>query len=367
MPPSTGTIRIVPKQVMTVTGSWSEGPITAFPACGNELPAMSDPDIAAYLNEDGGVSADAPLARQTNEAFCAPDCFGVYPPAGPYGMIMSPATDEIIFNPGGSQEVLDILSSTFPMGILITALRVQFVGSANPGIGQPGPDIENFNLYWGNTVVWSDATPNIGGSQSSDSDAIIPADTHQGLLTALTFFGFDVDVVNNSVIATGCGNIDVAFCNLLVRNLRLTMSYITWSANIALTPEVTTRRALPDTIFTLTADDDLEQLEELNAYPVNDDGTLGSPILLTILTQTPTQITFTIPDTAETELAIFGEGDGTEFTGQVQLGVVRLVNGAGLYQLVPGKRNDTYYDRSETPATTIDIKIPDPTARTGYL
>lgn len=43
-----------------------------------------------------------------------------------------------------------------------------------------------------------------------------------------------------------------------------------------------------------------------------------------------------------------------------------LLDVSGIYTLVPGKRNDTLYDR-QTEQSSIDMEIPDPTFKTGYV
>jgi hypothetical protein len=92
-----------------------------------------------------------------------------------------------------------------------------------------------------------------------------------------------------------------------------------------------------------------------------------------ILAHTNILLTIRIPyhliPYAGTQLMIMGSQIiPTSFFGSAILGIVniQLVDGSGLYTLVPGKRNDTYYDRSTTPSTTIDLKIPDPFGKTGY-
>jgi hypothetical protein len=47
--------------------------------------------------------------------------------------------------------------------------------------------------------------------------------------------------------------------------------------------------------------------------------------------------------------------------------IVLAADPSGIYTLVPGKTNDTLYDRDVTPVGTIDVKIPDPFLKTGFL
>lgn len=63
------------------------------------------------------------------------------------------------------------------------------------------------------------------------------------------------------------------------------------------------------------------------------------------------------------DLAMLGNG-GLTLDGSTT--ITMLKNISGIYTLVPGKTNDTMYDR-QTGQTSVDLKIPDPTAKTGYL
>ncbi len=71
-----------------------------------------------------------------------------------------------------------------------------------------------------------------------------------------------------------------------------------------------------------------------------------------ILTEPP------IPDTA-----IVGEG-GLILSGAPSMLLIKDMS--GIYTLVPGKTNDTVYDR-QTGQTSVDLAIPAPTAKTGFV
>lgn len=63
-------------------------------------------------------------------------------------------------------------------------------------------------------------------------------------------------------------------------------------------------------------------------------------------------------------------GNGTQFSGSIDLGqliTIFFLNGTGIYKLVPGKTNDTLYVQDLDPVQTIDVKIPTPFAKTGFL
>jgi hypothetical protein len=63
------------------------------------------------------------------------------------------------------------------------------------------------------------------------------------------------------------------------------------------------------------------------------------------------------------ELATLGNG-GLTLDGSTT--ITMLKNISGIYTLVPDKTNDTMYDRQSGQAS-VDIKIPNPTAKTGYI
>lgn len=62
-------------------------------------------------------------------------------------------------------------------------------------------------------------------------------------------------------------------------------------------------------------------------------------------------------------IAVMGNG-GLTLDGSTTL--TMLKNVSGIYTLVPGKTNDTMYDR-QTGQSSVDMKIPNPTAKTGYI
>jgi hypothetical protein len=63
------------------------------------------------------------------------------------------------------------------------------------------------------------------------------------------------------------------------------------------------------------------------------------------------------------DIAVMGDG-GLSLNGSVPLTLLKDIS--GIYTLVPGKTNDTLYDR-QTGQANIDVEIPDPSAKTGYI
>ena len=69
------------------------------------------------------------------------------------------------------------------------------------------------------------------------------------------------------------------------------------------------------------------------------------------------------PPMVPPEIAVFGEG-GLVLNGDAPLTLLKDVS--GIYTLVPGKTSDTLIDR-QTGATSAELKIPDPFAKTGFI
>jgi len=63
------------------------------------------------------------------------------------------------------------------------------------------------------------------------------------------------------------------------------------------------------------------------------------------------------------EIAVFGNG-GLDLDGVIPITLLKDVT--GIYTLQPGKTNDTMYDR-QTGQPSVNMKIPDPQAKTGYI
>jgi hypothetical protein len=72
---------------------------------------------------------------------------------------------------------------------------------------------------------------------------------------------------------------------------------------------------------------------------------------------------FYLPPLVPPEVAVLGDG-GLQLNGTVPLTLLKDVS--GIYTMVPGKTNDTLYDR-QTGQDSVDVKIPDPTAKTGFI
>ena len=70
------------------------------------------------------------------------------------------------------------------------------------------------------------------------------------------------------------------------------------------------------------------------------------------------------PTAPNNEPNIIGNG-GLILGGAVPFTIIK--DASGIYTLVPGKTHDSLIDRNTVPSGKIDVKIPDPTWKTGYL
>lgn len=85
------------------------------------------------------------------------------------------------------------------------------------------------------------------------------------------------------------------------------------------------------------------------------------------LTDWEFDITFFTEDT-DVPLVEETQDGGYELGGVIDADdVVIIVDISGIYILVPGKRDDSWYDREGAPGATIDVKIPDPFVSFGFL
>lgn len=83
-------------------------------------------------------------------------------------------------------------------------------------------------------------------------------------------------------------------------------------------------------------------------------------------------IKFIMPDLAPFTpwvIKVIIKGGGKQFEGSIPVAIIPTIfftNPTGIYTLVPGKTNDTIYIQDDPP-NTVDLKIPDPFAKTGFV
>jgi hypothetical protein len=135
----------------------------------------------------------------------------------------------------------------------------------------------------------------------------------------------------------------------------------------------------PGDVITISSDAadptplDLTTLSTVTLQYVNPQTGLLVSYTITPTAQTARLYTFTIPSDLpgipdDFTFDIFATG--TSFSGTVLLGTlsVSIADASGIYRLVPGKTDDTFYDqKTSSPVQTNDVKIPDPFFKTGFL
>jgi len=88
------------------------------------------------------------------------------------------------------------------------------------------------------------------------------------------------------------------------------------------------------------------------------------------LIHTTTKILFLVPDACDFTLSLITVTiNGTVFSGTVGLGPnsVIIANGSGIYRLIANQTHDTLYVDVTLGNVTADIKIPDPSFKTGFI
>jgi hypothetical protein len=158
---------------------------------------------------------------------------------------------------------------------------------------------------------------------------------------------------------------------LVIANLRVDLFYLQGVYNTAwINPTLTTANANPGDIIRITAPSGLDTFESFKAYwKANPTATeYSGAIELPVVTLSPTVVQLMLPPNmglpyGDRRMSIFGVPDpATLIDGEILLAQVNatplLTNGTGIYVLSDNKRSDTYYDRSVSPVSTIEMKIP---------
>lgn len=369
--PSSGDFRILVGYVAAITGEFQQGANAGnFPA--NILPAMSNVDMVAYLNANIGTAVTALKVRRSDDTFCGPPTedpavSSLHPVAGTLEISFWPATDEFIFNPGGGQEIVDILTSEFPLGFLATALQIVWFGTAEDDPFYGG--IPQLRMKYNGQAIRTINNPALNNvTTTTTPTAIIPLDAYQGLVSVLGNFGLAVDMIDSAVASNGCGVFNVVSCDVIIRQFYVQGDYILWSSGLGFSPTEVARRDLTSQVFTLT-DSENKLMQISNLFVTYVDEEIQANIPITIISQTAGIITFTLPDGIPAVTRLIIVADGTEFDGTTNVGVINVirVDGSGLYKLVDGQTHDKVYNRDGDPVVIDDVKIPDPFGRTGFF
>lgn len=358
--PNSGLIRFWIDTVSIISGDF------ALNSDADPQAARPVADLQTYYDLRTEVLANAPCLRRQE----IPPASGIFRPAiGDYELQFSPSTRDITFynaaitNPPDA--TLDFISADFPMGMSISQLVLYFRGQVNFTADLTTID---YNFFGSN---FYDYTPGVGlingyiGSPSSGAGAIIPSTlTKWSISQVLKQYGHKISIL---------GNTTIPYANW--QNCFLVGTYATGFFTIT----TTTPNALPGNIV------ELEDLggsfsildpDQYKIYWTAQTGDTESPdfpgmtggVIIprnNILQLTDTTFKFIIPiglgiPYGGRRLMLTGLSTSIFFVGEFPLQNfnIQLVDGSGLYKLTPNQPYDTYYDRSTTPVTTIELKIP---------
>lgn len=362
--PTQGILRIYPQTTSIVSGEWSvsgDGSVPSAVATAN--------DLNAYYLTQTSTPANAPRTRYIDPITIT----------GITKYVAAPGSKELEFSPDLSniavynlasvyQQQVDWLSSEFPMGLTINSVRVVFTGSTvNLARSR---NMANLNWKYKQAVIKTLAlagNSNILNTVASDNQ--VPGIASWSIVQAASRFGFE---------GTFSSIVDI---NPLVPVLENDLIYIELVYNtLFFSLTLDTPNALPGEIVQISdASSSLGVFNDIKIYwddPDNFGTLIGGISIPTGLRYTFTSSLwkFQLPTNlgipyGGRRLMVMGVGDGTLFVGEFPIANlnISLVDGSGVYQLERGKYNDTYYDRSTVPTTTVDLKIPSPGGRTGYF
>lgn len=358
--PNSGLIRFWIDTVSIISGDF------ALNSDADPQAARPVADLQAYYDLRTEVLANAPCLRRQE----IPPASGIFRPAiGDYELQFSPSTRDITFynaaitNPPDA--TLDFISADFPMGMSISQLVLYFRGQVNFTADLTTID---YNFFGSN---FYDYTPGVGlingyiGSPSSGAGAIIPSTlTKWSISQVLKQYGHKISILSNTA---------VPYANW--QNCFLVGTYSTGFFTIT----STTPNALPGNIVSLSdpgGSFSFLDREEFRIYWTAETGDTESTdfpgmtggIVISqnnILEYTDTTMIFIMPTDqglpyGGKRLMLTGTSISSSFVGEFPLYNfnIELVDGSGLYKLTTGQAYDTYYDRSTTPVTTVNIKIP---------
>lgn len=376
--PNSGFIKIWPATVQIISGDW------ALNSDASPQPSRPVADLQTYYDGRSENVANAPCLRKATEY---PAASGVYVPAiGDYELQFSASTLGITFHnssyPSAPVATLDFINAEFPMGMTINQLKLYWFTQTLFGPNRDREIVQGeFNFFGSNFYNYA---PGVGlqtgqvGSPSTGANAIIPSFfTNWSFIQTLKPFGITVPVTSVSSAVAGIPR--STFTNVFLLGVYNTQQFrlnpvggADGSSNV-----------LPGDLSYLESqqqilenfDPDLFQIYYDDPNSVDPDFPGMTGILIprrNILTFTASALTFKMPyglPYGGKRLMLVGTSISSFFVGKFPLQNynITLVDGSGLYRLTPDKRNDTYYDRSVSPVETIDLKIPDPRAKTGFF
>ena len=371
--PLSGLIKIYPTDGVILFGQFALNSDAA------PQPTRVAADLNAYYDARVVNLAVAPCLTRNTEK---PAASGVYVPlGGTYELQFDPSQHNIEFYDGAYPSPVvatkNGLNATFPVGMIISS-PIIYAGHQTYFGPSRDREIDTILLkYFGTTcLTYTPGTGLFTGTIASASNAIISNPLEKwSLFQLMRNFGFSIDV---QTVVSGLLNTPRSVnseCFILATYNTQHWSVTTPTPNV-MPGQITEINDANSSLDAFDEDgfliywDTLEDEEDSTDFPGL---TGGIPITRNlIITFSKTVFKFIMPDGLPyggRRLMLVGTGLGLSFTGKfpIQNFNVQLVDGSGLYTLVEDKTNDTYYDRSVVPSTTIDLKIPDPFAKTGLV
>lgn len=324
--------------------------------------------IEAYLATGVNVPANAPVLWQGDA--------GPSPFNGVYELQFLPSRTRIILDPFGVATLIDPMDPNFPKGMIVSQFNYWVDGPMD--IQGSNKTLTILNWLFRNQIVSTTIQGTNPTAWPSYPNLVPPAST-------IDFFGPNAiqpqwalskllgsPMAIQATIAAGGGG-GVPGPNLQFGRWLLYGVYNVLRYSFALN----TPNANPGDVITITdANNHLNDFTSFKAYwKSNPNATeFSGGVDLPIITSSPGVVTLMLPlnkglPYGGRRLRIVGimdSGNGEVDIADVNV-VALLTDGSGIYNLTPGKREDTYYDRSVTPSVTVDMKMPKPFIKTGFF
>lgn len=371
--PTSGIIKIFPSFASIISGQ--------FALNSDVAPQPSRPvgDIDTYFGARVTNLAVAPCLRRETEI---PGGSGIYVPVGGnYELQFLSSSLRIEFYDGAYPSpiiaTLDFLDADFPMGMTLTQPTITWTGE---GFFGPSRDrsIDDIIFKYGLISVYTNTPPSgalFTGSITTPTNAIIPSFlTKWSIVQLMKSFGLSISC---NVVASVLGNTPrVATSEFFILAAYNTQNF----AIVNNTPNV-----LPGEDAHISGVLTAFDIDQFRVYydgspdvnPLFPGWTGGVIIPRNMIFEfTGTDLKFRMPDNLDLpyggrRLMLTGTASGADpfIVGEFPITNFNttLVEGSGLYKLTPGQHHDTYYDRSVSPAVTVNLRIPNPSARTGFF
>lgn len=368
--PTSAQFRIYPSLFVSILSGEFDTVSGSLPVV--QAPLATRETIAAYYESEVNNPATSPKVRRVELNSFASH----YTPAVGIYETQAFLKRTVIFDSTGTPTPIDFIDSDFPLGCRFNQLQVVLSGPGGASAWQDNRKCLDFKLKARLFPVLETSYPTVPGGTSSAS-AIVPFSQHWG---ADQVFGTTIGHYFNVIDDPG-GPGQTLY--IPINQFYLQGVYNFGWISLTVDPET----ANPGDTIVIT--DALSNFELFTDFKVCWKPNPDSEDLVCAMvprgywTKTNSQITLKLPldnglPFGNRIMRVFGiitSGswpipDGSP-NNEIELARINstpiLTNGSGIYNLTTGKRNDTYYDRSTSPVSLIDLKIPTPLARTGFF